>query len=113
MTPEVFLLLNLVLAFYNVGTIWAHEVGWKAQTEQRPAWLREPLLREGPLYALDPDAAGQNLRIDPALLGHRNDCARMKHSACLLITAFWGGRWPAVAEGLGTGPVAGQAVMAS
>ena len=26
MTPTVFLLLNLVLAFYNVGTIWAHEV---------------------------------------------------------------------------------------
>src|SRR5262249_3115626 len=26
MTPNVFLLLNLVLAFYNVGTIWAHEV---------------------------------------------------------------------------------------
>ena len=30
----------------------------------------------------------------------------MKHSARLLITAFWGGRWPAVAEGFGTGPVA-------
>src|SRR6516165_6221578 len=26
MTPNVFLLLNLVLAFYNAGTIWAHEV---------------------------------------------------------------------------------------
>jgi hypothetical protein len=26
MTPTVFLLLNLALAFYNVGTIWAHEV---------------------------------------------------------------------------------------
>jgi hypothetical protein len=26
MTPNVFLLLNLVLAFYNVGTIWAHEI---------------------------------------------------------------------------------------
>ena len=26
MTATVFLLLNLALAFYNVGTIWAHEV---------------------------------------------------------------------------------------
>ena len=26
MTPNVFLLLNLALAFYGVGTIWAHEV---------------------------------------------------------------------------------------
>lgn len=26
MTPGRFLLLNLALAFYNVGTIWAHEV---------------------------------------------------------------------------------------
>jgi hypothetical protein len=33
MTPKVFLLLNLVLTFYNVGTIWAHEIdifrSWK------------------------------------------------------------------------------------
>jgi len=25
MTPSLFLLLNIALAFYNVGTIWAHE----------------------------------------------------------------------------------------
>ena len=33
MNPAIFLLLNLALAFYNVGTIWAHEVdifrSWK------------------------------------------------------------------------------------
>lgn len=33
MTTETFLLLNLVLAFYNIGTIWAHEIdifrSWK------------------------------------------------------------------------------------
>ncbi len=33
MTPKIFLLLNLALAFYNVGTIWANEVdifrSWK------------------------------------------------------------------------------------
>src|SRR5256885_4865101 len=31
--PAIFLLLNLALAFYNVGTIWAHEIdifrSWK------------------------------------------------------------------------------------
>ncbi len=26
MSKEIYLLLNLVLAFYNVGTIWAHEI---------------------------------------------------------------------------------------
>lgn len=26
MTKEIFLLINLSLAFYNVGTIWAHEI---------------------------------------------------------------------------------------
>jgi hypothetical protein len=26
MTPSTFLLLNLAVAFYNVGTIWAHEI---------------------------------------------------------------------------------------
>ena len=26
MTPSTFFLLNLALAFYNVGTIWAHEI---------------------------------------------------------------------------------------
>ena len=26
MTPQTFLLLNLALAFYNTGTIWAHEI---------------------------------------------------------------------------------------
>ena len=33
MNADVFLLLNLALAFYNVGTIWAHEIdifrSWK------------------------------------------------------------------------------------
>ena len=26
MTTEIFLILNLVIAFYNIGTIWAHEI---------------------------------------------------------------------------------------
>jgi hypothetical protein len=59
MTPNVFLLLNLVLAFYNVGTIWAHEVDifrtWKlinpedfpkvqtAHWRKLPYWIFAPV----------------------------------------------------------------------
>ena len=52
MTKEIFLLLNLALAFYNVGTIWAHEVDifrtWKFldtktfQTVQGVHWKKLP-----------------------------------------------------------------------
>jgi hypothetical protein len=52
MSREVFLILNLCLAFYNVGTIWAHEVdifrSWKYldsktfQTVQRVHWYKLP-----------------------------------------------------------------------
>ena len=59
MTPNVFLLLNLVLAFYNVGTIWTHEVDifrtWKlinpedfpkvqtAHWRKLPYWIFTPV----------------------------------------------------------------------
>ena len=52
MTPNVLLLLNLVLAFYNVGTIWAHELDifrtWKLISPedfpkvQRAHWRKLP-----------------------------------------------------------------------
>ena len=52
MTKEIFLLLNLVLAFYNVGTIWAHEIDifrtWKLldlktfHTVQTVHWKKLP-----------------------------------------------------------------------
>ncbi len=39
MTPRLFLLLNLALAFYNTGTIWAHEVdifrSWRLAPKDR------------------------------------------------------------------------------
>src|SRR6516164_2819909 len=51
--PPAFLLLNLSLAFYNVGTIWAHEIdifrSWKLlsdarifHTVQRVHWKKLP-----------------------------------------------------------------------
>jgi hypothetical protein len=60
LTPNRFLILNLALAFYNVGTIWAHEIDlfrtWKLigpaefPTVQRthfrklPYWIFTPVL---------------------------------------------------------------------
>ena len=39
MSPRLFLLLNLALAFYNTGTIWAHEVdifpSWRLAAKDR------------------------------------------------------------------------------
>jgi|SRR5262252_9176584 len=59
MSPTTFLVLNLALAFYNVGTIWAHEVdifpSWKLldratfrRVQQRhwrklPFWIFAPV----------------------------------------------------------------------
>lgn len=52
MSPNVFLLLNLTLGFYNAGTIWAHEVdifrSWKLldpksfHEVQRVHWSKLP-----------------------------------------------------------------------
>ena len=52
MTREIFLLLNLSLAFYNTGTIWAHEIDifrtWKLidagafHAVQRTHWRKLP-----------------------------------------------------------------------
>jgi hypothetical protein len=52
MNPNVFLLLNLAVAFYNVGTIWAHEIdifrSWKLldpkvfHEVQRVHWRKLP-----------------------------------------------------------------------
>ena len=60
MTPNRFLILNLALAFYNVGTIWAHEIDlfrtWKligpaefhevqqAHFRKLPYWIFAPVL---------------------------------------------------------------------
>jgi len=52
MNPKAFLLVNLALAFYNVGTIWAHEIdifrSWKLvdpnsfHEVQRIHWRKVP-----------------------------------------------------------------------
>ena len=58
MNPEVFLLLNLVLAFYNVGTIWAHEVdifpSWKLVPQEAFRRLQESHWRKLPYWVFLP-----------------------------------------------------------
>ena len=58
MTPNVFLLLNLALAFYNVGTIWAHEVdifrSWKLISAADFPRVQQAHWRKLPYWVLAP-----------------------------------------------------------
>ena len=42
MTSTAFLLLNLTLAFYNVGTIWANEIGELIAQDRQRSLLWRP-----------------------------------------------------------------------
>ncbi len=103
--PKVFLLFNLALAFYNVGTIWAHEVdifrSWKLldpsslHTVQRVHW------RKLPYWVLTP--VGLSLLGSIALIWYhpRNSplsCvagAVLCQALSILLTAAYWGRWQA------------------
>jgi len=58
MTPATFLMLNLALAFYNVGTIWAHEVdifrSWKLLPTDAFHRVQEVHWRKLPYWVLLP-----------------------------------------------------------
>lgn len=58
MNPGVFHLLNLALAFYNVGTIWAHEVdifrSWKLVPQEAFPHLQSVHWRKLPYWVLLP-----------------------------------------------------------
>ena len=62
MTPGVFLLLNLALAFYNVGTIWAHEVdvfrSWKLVPQDAFHRVQAVHWRKLPYWVLLPVGLG-------------------------------------------------------
>jgi hypothetical protein len=103
--PAVLLILNLALAFYNVGTIWAHEIdifrSWKlvgaenfhriqsAHWRKLPYWIFLPValaLLGGILLIGHHPANSQIWAIDGALI-----CLLL---ACVLTAMFWG-RWQA------------------
>jgi hypothetical protein len=105
MSEAAFLLLNLALAFYNVGTIWAHEVdifrAWRlldAQTfhavqrahwQKLPYWIFTPvgLASIGGVALVWVRPAGAPLW---AIYG-----ALFCQALALVLTAIFWGRWQA------------------
>lgn len=103
MNSRIFLLLNLVLAFYNVGTIWAHEVdifrSWKLVPPEAFHRVQEVHWRKLPYWVLAP--VGLALAGSIALIWYRPanspewkvwcvfGCQVASHA---LTACFWG-RW--------------------
>ena len=62
MSPRIFLLLNLALGFYNVGTIWAHEVdifsSWKLVGAERFHEVQRVHWHKIPYWVLTPVGLG-------------------------------------------------------
>jgi hypothetical protein len=105
MNPRIFLLLNLALGFYNVGTIWAMEVdifrSWKlvrpedfravqdAHWKKLPYWIFAPvgLALIGSIILLWYHPAGSPVW---AILG-----TPLCQLTSLILTAIFWGRWQA------------------
>jgi hypothetical protein len=101
MTPNVFLLLNLALAFYGVGAIWAHEVdifrSWKLLDAVTFRRVQAVHWRKLPYWVFAPVAltlAGSIMLIwyHPSrsprwILWASVSCQLLPH---LLTAAFWG-----------------------
>lgn len=105
MNPATFLLLNLALAFYNVGTIWAHEVDifrtWKLVDPEAFPHVQGAHWRKLPYWVLLP--VGLALAGAIALIWYHPDnspawtiwgalgCLTV---SCILTGLLWG-RWQA------------------
>jgi len=105
MRSTEFLLLNLALAFYNVGTIWAHEVdifrSWKLIRRDDFHRVQELHWRKLPYWVLAPVGlafAGALALIwyHPAGSPAWAIIGTVASQACsLLLTALFWGRWQA------------------
>ena len=105
MSPSIFLLLNLALAFYDVGTIWAHEIDifrtWRLVGRENFHVIQRTHWRKLPFWILLP--VGLALAGNSVLLWYRP--ARVLAGpvgaafACqftsLLLTAVLWGPWQA------------------
>jgi hypothetical protein len=101
---KAFLLLNLALAFYNVGTIWAHEVdifrAWRLvgpqfHDVQAAHWRKLPYWVLGPVAAAFAGSVAlfwYHPAESPAwAIAGAFGC----QAASLILTAFFWGRWQA------------------
>lgn len=105
MTPSAFLILNLALAFYNVGTIWAHEVdifrSWKLIPSDAFHRVQQAHWRKVPYWVFLP--VGLAFAGSIALVGYHPahslvwtvwsalGCQLLSH----VLTALSWGRWQA------------------
>ena len=105
MSPTTFLTLNVALAFYNVGTIWAHEVDifrtWKlvdarsflpiqtAHWRRLPYWVLAPV---GLAFAGSIGLLGFHPSASPAWGFWGGFSCQL---ASLVLTALFWGRWQA------------------
>jgi hypothetical protein len=105
MNSRTFLLLNLALAFYNVGTIWAHEVdifrSWKLVDPEAFPRIQAAHWRKIPYWIFLP--VGLALAGSIALIWYHPDhspvwaiwCApACLVASCILTGPLWG-RWQA------------------
>src|SRR5580692_6928045 len=101
MSASVFLLLNLALAFYNVGTIWAHEIDifrtWKLIGRAQFHQVQMSHFRKIPYWIFAP--VGLALLGNVALLWYHPDnsprwcvwaALALQLLSILLTAAFWG-----------------------
>ncbi len=114
MTPTLFLLLNLALAFYNVGTIWAHEVDifrtWKLLDASDFHRVQEVHWRKLPYWVFAP--VGLALAGSFALVWYHPAgssawpawCAIGCQLASHVLTGAMWGRWQAKLAADGAGP---------
>ena len=105
MNPSVFLLLNVALAFYNVGTIWAHEVdifrSWKLIAPESFHRVQAVHWRKLPYWVLLP--VGLGLIGSISLIWYRPGnspewapwCSAGCQIASLALTTLLWGRWQA------------------
>ena len=105
MNPKLFLLLNLAVGFYNVGTIWAHEVDifrtWKLVDAKAFYIVQEKHWHKLPYWVFIP--VGLSLLGSIALIWYHPAssplwgvwCVPFCQILSLVLTgAFWG-RWQA------------------
>jgi hypothetical protein len=105
MNTRAFLLLNLALAFYNVGTIWAHEIDifrtWKLIGPAEFHQVQKAHFRKLPYWIFTP--VGLALLGDIALLRYEPAgspawcvwAALVFQVLSMLLTAAFWGRWQA------------------